>query len=356
MNKRAKAYAESGVDMARAGQLLRALKPRLGKATRPEVIGALGGFGGLFDFSKTKYKHPVLVSSTDSVGTKVKVASAAGCHTGVGHDIVNHCCNDIAVMGAEPLFFLDYFASAKLDGKIYKAVLNGIAAACEKARCALIGGETAELPGVYHDGEYDLVGTIVGVAEKTRLLSGAPIRPGDRIIGLASNGLHTNGYTLARKIFFDQLKLKPGDNLPGARQTVASALLKPHTNYANALRRLCSEFNRGARSNYRRGNAIFGVAHLTGGGFTGNLPRSLPEGCAAEIDTGSWPKPPVFKVIQEQGGVSSDELYEVFNMGIGLALFVASEASVSIIKRSLNLGHRAFIIGEVIQGRGVKLK
>ena len=356
MNKRSKAYAEAGVDVARASQLLQSLKPRLRKATRPEVIGALGGFGGLFDFSKTKYKRPVLVSSTDSVGTKVKVASAADRHTGVGRDIVNHCCNDIAVMGAEPLFFLDYFASAKLDGKIYKTVLNGIAAACQEAGCALIGGETAELPGVYRNGEYDLVGTIVGVAEKARLLTGAPIRPGDRIIGLASNGLHTNGYTLARKIFFDKLKLRLGDRLPGARQTVVSALLKPHTNYANALRSLCHEFNRGARSNIRRGNAIFGAAHLTGGGFTGNLPRSLPAGCAAAIDTGSWPKPPVFKVIVKQGGVPNDELYEVFNMGIGLVLFVAPEATDTIVKRSLTLGHRAFIIGEVIKGNGVRLR
>ena len=356
MDKRAKAYAEAGVDIARAGQLLQSLKPRLRKASRPEVIGTLGGFAGLFDLSKTKYKRPVLVSSTDSVGTKVMVASAARRHTGIGRDIVNHCCNDVAVMGAEPLFFLDYFASAKLNGKIYKAVLNGIAAACQEAGCALIGGETAELPGVYHKGEYDLVGTIVGVVEKPRLLTGAPIRPGDRIIGLASNGLHTNGYTLARKIFFDQLKLKPGDNLPGTRRTVASALLKPHTNYANALLSLCHKFNRGALSSTRRGNAIFGAAHLTGGGFTGNLPRSLPAGCAAVIDTGSWPSPPVFKVIEEQGGVPDEELYEVFNMGIGMALFVAPEASASIVKRSLDLGHRTFIIGEVIKGNGVRLK
>lgn len=356
MNKRAKAYARAGVDIARAGRLLNSIKPQLRKATRPEVIGSLGGFGGLFDFSNSKYKHPVLVSSTDSVGTKVMVASAAGRHNGVGYDIVNHCCNDIAVLGAEPLFFLDYFATAKLNGKIYRSVLNGVAAACREAGCALIGGETAELPGVYQVGEYDIVGTVVGVVEKSRMLTGASIRPGDSIIGLASNGLHTNGYTLARKIFFDRFKLKPGARLPGARQKVADALLKPHTNYAGVLRRLYSEFNKGARSANRRGNTVFGAAHITGGGFTGNIPRILPSGCSAVIDTGSWRRPIVFKAIEEKGGVSRDELFEVFNMGIGLVLFVDSKAEARILKRCRVLGHRAFRIGEVIKGAGVKLE
>ncbi len=347
-----KAYAKAGVDIDLKARLLKSIKDDVKRASRPEVLGAIGGFGGLFDLSKTKYKKPVLVSSTDSVGTKLKVAFMTGKHTGVGVDIVNHCINDIAVMGAEPLFFLDYFGTSKLEKKAFQAVVAGVTRACKASNCAFIGGETCELSGFYKPGEYDLVGTIVGIVEKNRMLTGETIRPGDRLIGLASNGLHTNGYTLARDIFFNKLKLKPKDNIPGGRQNLGSALLKPHLSYSDILLGLTRRFNRATHSRKRKENAVLGAIHITGGGFRGNIPRVLPQNCSVTVNTQSWPKPSIFKALIEYGKVSFEELYEVFNMGIGMTLVVAPGAADAIIKFCREKKLRAYLIGEVITGRG----
>ncbi len=349
-----KAYAAAGVDIALADQLLKKVKPALKTAVRPESMGSIGGFGGFFDISKLKAKHPVLVSSTDSVGTKVKVASLTGEYRYLGADIVNHCSNDIAVCGAEPLFFLDYFATGKLEPKSYVTLLKGVARACKEANVALVGGETCELPGVYLEGEFDLVGTIVGVVDKARILTGEAVRPGDRLIGLASSGLHTNGYSLARKIFFEELKLGPDDllPLPGTRQKVGTALSRPHLNYAAFIMKAQDTFNTGRRSSQRKGNGFFAAAHITGGGLTGNIPRVLPKECDAVIDTASWKRPAVFEALAAAGKVSFEELHEVFNMGIGLVVAVDSSISESVIELARTCGHKAWEIGTLEKGSG----
>ncbi len=347
---KAKAYTKAGVDIDLADGIKKGLKSQLKKATRPEVLGSIGGFGGLFDLSKSKFKNPVLVSSTDGVGTKLKIAFASGQHKGIGEDIVNHCLNDIAVVGAEPLYFLDYFGAGKLDAKVFHQVLTGMAKACTAAKCALIGGETAQMAGFYKDDEYDIVGTIVGIAEKNKLLSGAPTKPGDVIIGIGSNGLHTNGYSLARNLFFKKMRLKVNDPFPGEKRSVASVLLKSHLNYANLIQSLLTKFNKGSNYSKRNGNKIFGIAHITGGGFTGNIPRILPDNCDAVINTKSWPLTNVFKVISERGKISFEELYEVFNMGIGLTLTVSKDQADEIFKHAKILKHKAYLIGNIVKG------
>ncbi len=351
MEKQQKAYAQAGVDIDLATRLLEEVKPELKQATRPEVVGGIGGFGGLFDISRLQCKHPVLVSSTDSVGTKVKVSVMANSHEGLGHDIVNHCCNDIAVGGAEPLFFLDYYAADALDRIAYTQILRGLARACKAANVALIGGETAELPGVYNKGHYDLVGTVVGVVDRSAIITGETVRPGDCLIGVGSSGLHTNGYSLARKIFFEQLALTTEDLLPGYDFTVGSALLAPHINYAGLLLSLYRDFNLSEPAKYRKGNSIYGVAHITGGGLTGNLPRILPQDVNVRIDTNSWERPPVFRVLAERGGVSFDEQHEVWNMGIGLVLIVDNSRADEILSRIQNASFRAWKIGEAVPGQ-----
>lgn len=345
-----KAYAEAGVDIDAAERLLDQAKPELKKATRPEALGAIGGFGGLFDISRVKAKRPVLVSSTDGVGTKLKVAFMTGRHENIGADIVNHCCNDIAVCGAEPLYFLDYMGMGKLSPEVYPVVLKSLAKACRKANVALLGGETAEMPGFYAAGEYDLVGTIVGVVDKKKILTGEKVKPGDVILGLASNGLHTNGYSLARKVFFEQLGMAPKEPLPGTQRELGYHLLRPHVNYAPALLELLGKFNKGTSAAARKDNAILAAAHITGGGFTGNIPRTLPEGCGAAIDTRAWKRPPVFDFLAEKSGVSFEELHEVFNMGIGLTLTVKKDSAEAVLKAAKKLGHKAWAIGEVTKG------
>ena len=345
-----KAYAQAGVDIALAERSLEKVKPMLREATRPEVLGGIGGFGGLFDISRTRLKQPVLVSSTDGVGTKLKVAHMSGLHEGVGTDIVNHCLNDIAVCGAEPLYFLDYYGTGKLDPKIYATVLGSIAKACKEANCALIGGETAEMPGLYSGSEFDLVGTIVGVVDRRKILTGGGVRPGDQLIGLASSGLHTNGFSLARKILFDNLGHKPGDKLPGTRTTVAKALLAPHTNYSNVLLGALKKFNKGADYSKRAGNGVLAAAHITGGGFTGNIPRILPDNVDAVVDTTAWELPPLFRYLADKGGVSFEELYEVFNMGVGMVLVVAPEVAEKILIHINAQGVAAWNIGCIIEG------
>lgn len=348
------AYANAGVDIALGDSVKHGLKKSLASASRPEVLAAVGGFGGLFDLSKLKYKEPVLVSSVDGVGTKLKLAFETGAHEIAGQDIVNHCVNDIAVMGAEPLFFLDYIGLGKLDTAVFDKLIAGMKKACKAANCALIGGETAQMPGFYQPGEYDLVGCIVGIVDKKKILSGAAIKPGDLIIGLASSGLHTNGYSLARKIIFEKLKHKTSDKLPGTKLTFGEALLQPHLNYSPLTQALTKKYNDGP-SKKRKHNSIHGLCHITGGGFTGNLPRILPEGTGANIHHGSWPRLPIFNYLAEKGDVDFDELHEVFNMGIGMCLVVSPKHVAEIQADAIAAGHPAFIIGEVTEGSGVKI-
>jgi phosphoribosylformylglycinamidine cyclo-ligase len=346
-----KAYAAAGVDIALADKLLREVKPWLKRASRPESLGGIGGFGGFFDISRLKCPRPVLVSSTDSVGTKVTAARIAGDYRHLGADIVNHCANDVAVCGAEPLYFLDYYATGALN-RDYVALLKGLAKACAAANIALVGGETAELPGVYREGECDLVGTIVGVVSKPKILTGAAIRPGDALIGLRSSGLHTNGFSLARKILFGDMGLKPGDRLPGFRVAVGAALLRPHLDYSGLLMDALRRLNKGARADRRAGNAVFGAAHITGGGFTGNIPRILPENCSAVVDTRAWRPPPVFQVLAGSGHVDFEEAHEVFNMGVGMVLAAAPAAAGALLGLAARHGHKAAVIGEVVKGDG----
>ncbi|MEX0325309.1 MAG: phosphoribosylformylglycinamidine cyclo-ligase [Puniceicoccaceae bacterium] len=352
INKRKKAYAEAGVDIALADKLLDRVKPFLKQATRKESLGSIGGFGGFFDISRLKHKHPVLVSSTDSVGTKVTAAKVTGIYRNLGADIVNHCANDIAVCGAEPLYFLDYYATGKLNQN-YVTLLKSLAKACTAGNIALVGGETAELPGVYTEGECDLVGSIVGVVDKPKILTGAAIRPGDVVVGLGSSGLHTNGFSLARKILFGDLKLKGDDLLPGYRQKAGNALMQPHVNYSGFIMEALGKLNKGTQAARRKDNRVFGLAHITGGGFTGNIPRILPANCDGIVDTSTWKPLPVFQVITGDGRVDFDEAYEVFNMGIGLVAVIEKNAVDAFLKLAKKHRHKAHVIGEVVKGSGI---
>src|SRR5467141_3420188 len=277
-----KAYASAGVDIDLGNQVKSSLPGLLGKTHRPEVLGKVGGFGGLFALDVRRYRQPVLVSSVDGVGTKLKIAFAMDRHDTVGQDLVNHCVNDIAVLGAEPLFFLDYLGTGKLEPHVFAEIIRGFAKACAENHCALIGGETAQMPGFYQPGEYDLSGAIVGVVERARLLDGKAIRPGDAVIGLASSGLHTNGYSLARKIFFEQMKLAPRSPVPELGTTIGDELLKVHVSYGPLVQKLLRKFNRSGpgvspgRDRRDRGPALKALAHITGGGFVDNIPRVLP--------------------------------------------------------------------------------
>jgi phosphoribosylformylglycinamidine cyclo-ligase len=344
-----KAYARAGVDIDLGNRVKSTLPRLLASARRPEVLGKVGGFGGLFALDVAKYRQPVLVASTDGVGTKLKIAFAMDRHDTIGEDLVNHCVNDIAVLGAEPLFFLDYLGTGKLKPKVFTEIIQGFARGCARNRCALIGGETAQMPGFYKPGEYDVCGTIVGVVEKSRLLDGRSIRPGDVVLGLASSGLHTNGYSLARKIFFEKLKLKPRSRVAGMRGTVGEELLKVHVSYGPLVQRLLKKFN-GAKSSSSQ--TIKGIAHITGGGFVDNIPRVLPKNCDVVIRKGSWDMLPLFKIIQERGGVPEAELYQVFNMGIGMVTIVTAEKAPAVLKFIKSQKHRAWVIGEVVKGKG----
>ncbi len=344
------AYARAGVDIA-LGNSVKATLPRLLASThRPEVLGSVGGFGGLFALNHRKYREPVLVSSVDGVGTKLKIAFMAGRHDTVGQDLVNHCVNDIAVLGAEPLFFLDYIGTGKLERRIFTQIIKGFAKACAENHCALIGGETAQMPGFYQPGEYDLSGTIVGVVERSRILDGKSVKPGDLVIGLASNGLHTNGYSLARKILFEQLKLTCDTHVPALRKSLGNELLQVHRSYGLVILELLRKFNPPTQP-MRRGS-IKAIAHITGGGFVDNIPRMLPRNCDVIIREGTWDMPPIFRLLQEKGGISTEELYQVFNMGIGMTLIVQSDRADDILRHIHTKKHKAFIIGIVKKGKG----
>ncbi len=346
-----KAYARAGVDID-LGNRVKATLPRLLASThRPEVLGKVGGFGGLFALDVRKYRQPVLVSSTDGVGTKLKLAFAMDKHDTIGEDLVNHCVDDIAVLGAEPLFFLDYIGTGKLKPHVFTQLIAGFARGCANNRCALIGGETAQMPGFYQPGEYDVSGTIVGVVEKSKIIDGKTIRPGDAVIGLASSGLHTNGYSLARKIFFDQMKLKPKSLLAGLKGSIGEELLKVHVSYGPLVQKLLKKFE--PRSAGSRSRVIKGLAHITGGGFVDNIPRVLPKNCDVVIRKGTWDMPPIFQIIQVKGGVPADELYQVFNMGIGMTLIVAAEKADEVLRVIGAQNQKAWVIGEVLRGKGI---
>ncbi len=342
-----KAYARAGVDIDLGNRVKATLPELLAKTHRREVLGKVGGFGGLFALDTKKFRQPVLVSSVDGVGTKLKIAFELGRHDTIGQDLVNHCVNDIAVLGAEPLFFLDYLGTGKLQPRVFQEIIGGFAQACAENGCALLGGETAQMPGFYQPGEYDLSGTIVGVVEKSRMLTGKQIRPGDAVLGLASSGLHTNGYSLARKIFFEQLKLKPSSRLPELVGSVGNELLTVHLSYGPLLQRALKKFNRPETP-----PVIKGLAHITGGGFIDNVPRVLPKNCDVRIRKGSWEMLPIFKLIEEQGNVPEPELYQVFNMGIGMVAIVAAEKARTVLDFFNKQNHRAWTIGEVVRGTG----
>jgi phosphoribosylformylglycinamidine cyclo-ligase len=338
---RKKAYAAAGVDIDLGNRVKATLPQLLASTHRPEVLGKVGGFGGLFALDTKKYRQPVLVSSTDGVGTKLKIAFAMNRHGTVGQDLVNHCVNDIAVLGAEPLFFLDYIGTGRLEKGVFAELIGGFARACAQNRCALVGGETAQMPGFYREGEYDVSGTIVGVVEKSRLLDGRSIKPGDAVIGLASSGLHTNGYSLARKIFFGKMKLKPHTVVPELRNSIGAELLKVHVSYGPLVQKLL-----------RKPGLVKGLAHITGGGFVDNIPRVLPHRCDVVIRKGSWDILPVFQMIQARGGVDEDELYQVFNMGIGMTVIVPGDKADATLKFIRGQKQTAWIIGEVTRGSG----
>ncbi|MFM7102337.1 MAG: phosphoribosylformylglycinamidine cyclo-ligase [Verrucomicrobiota bacterium] len=348
--KQPKAYAAAGVDIDLGNRVKSTLPELLASTHRREVLGQVGGFGGLFALDLRRHRRPVLVSSVDGVGTKLKLAFTLDRHDTIGEDLVNHCVNDIAVLGAEPLFFLDYLGTGKLEPRVFTEILRGFARGCAANGCALIGGETAQMPGFYQPGEYDVSGTIVGVVERDRMLNGQrTVRKGDVILGLASSGLHTNGYSLARKIFFEQLGMKPSQRLPGSQATLGAELLKVHVTYGPLVQRLLRRFNRGATS---PAQPIKAFAHITGGGFVDNLPRVLPPKCDAVIRRGTWEQLPIFRFLAERGGVPEAELYQVFNMGIGMVAIVGPAAAARVLAAMRAAGHGAWEIGTIIPGRG----
>ena len=351
--KKQKAYAAAGVDIDLGNKVKATLPQLLASTHRREVLGKVGGFGGLFALDVKKYREPILVSSVDGVGTKLKIAFALDQHDTIGADLVNHCVNDIAVLGAEPLFFLDYLGTGKLEPHVFTDIIKGFARACAENHCALIGGETAQMPGFYQKGEYDVSGTIVGVEEKSKMLTGQKtIRRGDAVIGIESSGLHTNGYSLARKIFFEQLKLKPSSRVPGLKGTIGEELLKEHISYGPLVQKLIKKFNiQHSTSNIQ--HPIKAFAHITGGGFVDNIPRVLPKSLDVVIHKGSWDMLPIFQIIAEQSGVPDEELYQVFNMGIGMVSIVAADKADAVLKFIKRQKHNAWIIGEVVKGKGI---
>src|SRR5437868_5844871 len=331
-------YADAGVDINRANRTKQRIKYLAHKTFTRGGRSEIGGFGGLFAMDKTTYSDPVLVSSVDGVGTKLKVAFEMELHSTVGADLVNHCVNDIAVQGAAPLFFMDYLATGTLDSAIAEKVVEGIADACKHNGCALIGGETAEMPGFYPDGEYDLAGFIVGVVDREKIVTGKDVQIGDIILGLASNGLHTNGYSLARKLLFEVAHYSADTYVNEVKNKVGNELMRTHKSYWPALRKLID------------GQCVVALAHITGGGITQNLPRVLPRGTAASIDLGSWPAPPLFEHLQKLGNVPQEEMLRTFNMGLGMLLVVPSKKfkkTQSVLDRA---SEKCFTVGRIVKG------
>jgi phosphoribosylformylglycinamidine cyclo-ligase len=332
-------YKASGVDIDAGNETVRRIRSLARSTFTSGVLSDIGSFGGLFRLEPHRFHDPVLVASADGVGTKLKVAFRAGRHDTVGVDLVNHCVNDILVQGAEPLFFLDYLATGRLAPDVAEAIIGGMARACRESNCALLGGETAEMPGMYADGEYDLAGFIVGVVERERLINGRAIAVGDVLVGVPSSGLHTNGYSLARRIVFDHLKLDVDSRVAELERTVGEVLLEPHRSYLPIVQPLLDA------------GRIKGMAHITGGGITDNLPRILPHGTAAVVDRAAWQVPPIFRWLQRSGNVPDEDMMRTFNMGIGLILVTAREQAEPLIDELAARGGRhARVIGEVVAG------
>ncbi len=332
-------YKAAGVNIDAGNETVRRIKSLARSTFTAGVMSEIGSFGGLFRLDSTKFPDPVLVSSADGVGTKLKVAFMAGRHDTVGVDLVNHCVNDILVQGAEPLFFMDYLATGRLSPEVAEAVVSGMAQACRENGCALLGGETAEMPGFYADGEYDLAGFIVGAVDREHLLTGRTVAVGDVLVGVPSAGLHTNGYSLARRIVFDHLKLKIDSHVPELGRTVGDALLEPHRSYLTLMRPL------------RDGDRVKAMAHITGGGITENLPRVLPHGTSAVVDLSTWAVPPLFHWLQRRGEVPQEDMLRTFNMGIGMILVVARERAEQVIEELTARGGRdSKVIGEIVPG------
>jgi phosphoribosylformylglycinamidine cyclo-ligase len=331
-------YADAGVDIDRANRTKKRIKYLAHKTFTRSVLSEIGGFGGLFAVDKVKWTDPILVSSVDGVGTKLKIAFEMDVHHTIGADLVNHCVNDIAVQGATPLFFMDYLASGKIEPEIIEKVIEGLAEACKHNGCALIGGETAEMPGFYLDGEYDLAGFIVGAVEREKIITGKTVEVGDVVLGLASNGLHTNGYALARKLLFEVGKYTLDSYVNELKGKVGNELLRTHKSYWPAIKRLVD------------GECVSAMAHITGGGISENLPRVLPRGVAAVIDMGSWQIPPIFEHLQQLGNVSQEEMFRTFNMGLGMILVVPSKKfkkAQTVLERA---GEKAFTVGRIVKG------
>lgn len=333
-------YRDAGVNIDAANEALRTVKDLVKRTYNDQVLDDIGSFGATFQLNMQGMEEPVLVSSVDGVGTKLKLAFMTGKHDTVGIDLVSHCVNDILVQGAKPLFFLDYLALGKLHPDVVVQVVRGLATGCRYAGCALIGGETAEMPDMYRDDEYDLAGTIVGVVDKKRMVDGSTIKEGDAIIGLPSSGLHTNGYSLARKICFEIAGLDVNDPMPGVNATTAEALMAPHISYAKLMQIVMKVVN------------VKGMAHITGGGITDNLPRILPDGLSAEVNLNAWSVPPLFKFLQETGNVSATEMLRTFNMGMGFLVVVSAEQAEKAMETVELAGQSSVHIGRIIPGEG----
>ena len=331
-------YADAGVDIERANRAKQRIKYLAHKTFTKPVLSDIGSFGGMYALDKKKYKDPVLVSSVDGVGTKLKVAFEMNLHHTIGADLVNHCVNDIAVQGAAPLFFMDYFATGHLDPEVAEKVVSGIVEACRQNGCALIGGETAEMPGFYPGGEYDLAGFIVGIVERENIITGKAVQVGDILVGLPSNGLHTNGYSLARKLFFADARYNADTYVNELKNKVGNELMRIHKSYWPVLKRLLD------------GETISAMAHITGGGITENLPRVLPKGTAAQIDLGSWPAQTIFQHLQQLGNIPPEEMYRTFNMGIGMILVISPKKFKRVQAALEKAGEKGYTMGRIVKG------
>lgn len=336
------AYKQAGVDIAAGNEAVERMKKHVRKTFRPEVLGGLGGFGGLFGLNKDKYEEPVLVAGTDGVGTKLKLAFLLDRHDTIGIDAVAMCVNDVVVTGAEPLFFLDYLACGKLVPEKIEAIVKGVADGCEQAGCALIGGETAEMPGMYPDGEYDIAGFTVGVVDRPKAIDGSAIAPGDAVIGLGSSGVHSNGYSLVRRLLLEKKGYSLPDKLAELEgRTLGDVLIEPTRIYVKSVLKLIESVT------------VKGMAHITGGGFIENIPRVLPEGANVDIELGSWPVQPIFRLIQRDGAISDRDMFTTFNMGIGMVLVVPAEQAERAVALARESGEQAYVIGKVTAGRRV---
>lgn len=335
------AYKKAGVDIAAGNEAVERMKKHVKKTMRPEVLTGLGGFGGLFALNKDAYQEPILVSGTDGVGTKLKIAFAMDRHDTIGIDAVAMCVNDIVVQGAEPLFFLDYLACGELLPEKVEAIVKGVAAGCEQAGCALIGGETAEMPGMYTDGEYDIAGFAVGVVDRPKMIDGSSIQAGDAIIGFASSGVHSNGFSLVRRLLLEEKGYKLTDSIPELGMTLGDALLTPTKIYVKTILNML-----------KHPLEIKGLVHITGGGFIENIPRVLPDGLGSQIQHGSWPVLPIFELLEREGELTEDDLYRTFNMGIGMIAIVPAGQTEAALMLAEQQGEQAYVIGEVTEKAG----